>query len=31
VYDVSFERGLEHLDVVLDAIEQRLGLEPPPE
>jgi hypothetical protein len=31
VYDVRFEHGLEQLDVVLDAIEQRLGLEPPPE
>jgi hypothetical protein len=31
VYDVSFEHGLDWLDVVLDAIEQRLGLEPPPE
>jgi len=30
VYDVSFERGLERLDVVLDAIQQRLDLAPPP-
>jgi hypothetical protein len=31
VYDVRFEHGLEQLGVVLDAIEQRLGLKPPPE
>jgi hypothetical protein len=31
VYDVRFEHGLEQLGVILDAIEQRLGLEPPPE
>jgi hypothetical protein len=31
VYDVSFEHGLDRLEVVLDAIEQRLGLAPPPE
>jgi hypothetical protein len=30
VYDVRFEHGLERLDVVLDALEQRLGLAPPP-
>lgn len=29
VYEVSFEHGLERLDVVLDGIEQGLGLEPP--
>jgi hypothetical protein len=31
VYDVRFEHGLEQLGSVLDRIEQRLGLEPPPE
>jgi hypothetical protein len=31
VYDVRFEHGLEQLGVVLDAIEQQLGLTPPPE
>jgi hypothetical protein len=31
VYDVRFEHGLDRLEVVLDAIEQRLGLAPPPE
>src|SRR5882724_4834814 len=31
VYDVSFDHGLEQLGTVLDGVEQRLGLEPPPE
>jgi len=31
VYDVRFGHGLERLDVVLDALEQRLGLAPPAE
>jgi hypothetical protein len=31
VFDVRFEHGLEQLGVVLDAIEQQLGLTPPPE
>ncbi len=31
VYDVRFGHGLERLDLVLDALEQRLGLAPPPE
>ncbi|MGZ4315344.1 MAG: hypothetical protein ACXVRS_05875 [Gaiellaceae bacterium] len=30
VYEVSFERGLERLDLLLDAIEDRLALAPPP-
>ena len=29
VFGVSFERGLEHLEAVVDEIERRLGLQPP--